>query len=91
MDFVAEIARAAGSRFLVGGQVADLKAEGRDLRFIHCGETAAMIVCSLKLGAMNANATPRVLGILEEFSEHLGLHPPYYWSSCGFFFAWLVN
>lgn len=77
-DFVAELARAAGSRFLVGGQVADLEAEGKksgasDLRFIHRGKTAAMIVCSLKLGAMSANATPRVLGILEEFGDHLGL------------------
>ena len=77
-DFVTELARAAGSRFLIGGQVADLEAEGKksskaDLRFIHRGKTAAMIVCSLKLGAMSANATPRMLGILEEFGDHLGL------------------
>lgn len=77
-DFVIELSRAAGSRFLIGGQVADLEAEGRKsdtsaLRFIHRGKTAAMIVCSLKLGAMSANATPRVLGILEEFGGHLGL------------------
>ena len=32
-----------------------------------------MLVCSLKLGAMSANATPRMLGILEEFGDHLGL------------------
>ncbi|MFA7343962.1 MAG: polyprenyl synthetase family protein [Terrimicrobiaceae bacterium] len=77
-DSVAELARAAGSRFLIGGQVADLEAEGKkssrsDLRFIHRGKTAAMIVCSLKLGAMSANATPRVLRILGEFGDHLGL------------------
>lgn len=77
-DFIAELARAAGSRFLVGGQVADIEAEGKksstsDLRFIHRGKTAAMIICSLKLGAMSANATPRVLRILEEFGDHLGL------------------
>ena len=77
-DAVVELARAAGSRFLIGGQVADLEAEGKksgreELRFIHRGKTAAMIVCSLKLGAMSANATPRALGILEEFGDHLGL------------------
>ncbi len=77
-DAVAELARAAGSRFLIGGQVADLEAERKksskaDLRFIHRGKTAAMIICSLKLGAMSANATPRALGILEEFGDHLGL------------------
>ena len=77
-DFIAELARAAGSRFLIGGQVADLEGEGKksskaDLRFIHRGKTAAMIICSLKLGAMSANATPRVLGVLEEFGDHLGL------------------
>jgi len=77
-DAVAELARAAGSRFLIGGQVADLEAEGKkssraDLRFIHRGKTAALITCSLKLGAMSANATPRAMGILEEFGDHLGL------------------
>ena len=77
-DAVAELARAAGSRFLIGGQVADLEAERKksskaDLRFIHRGKTAAMIICSLKLGAMSANATPRALGIQEEFGDHLGL------------------
>jgi geranylgeranyl diphosphate synthase type II len=77
-DYVAELARAAGSRYLIGGQVADLEAEGKkstptELRFIHRGKTAAMIICSLKLGAMCANATPRTLRILEEFGDHLGL------------------
>lgn len=77
-DFFSELSRAAGSRCLIGGQVADLEAEGKksraaDLRFIHRGKTAAMIICSLKLGAMSANATPRVLRILEEFGDHLGL------------------
>ncbi len=77
-DLVAELARAAGSRFLIGGQVADLEAEGQkpdpaELRFIHRGKTAAMMVCSLKLGAMSANATPRTLRILEDFGDHLGL------------------
>ncbi|MEI6033846.1 MAG: polyprenyl synthetase family protein [Verrucomicrobiae bacterium] len=77
-NFVSELARAAGSRFLVGGQVADLEGEKKkttsaELRFIHRGKTAAMVIASLKLGAMAADATPRVLGILEDFGDHLGL------------------
>ena len=77
-DYVSELARAAGSRFLVGGQVADLEGEKKssspaELRFIHRGKTAAMMIASLKLGAMAADATPRVLRILEDFGDHLGL------------------
>jgi len=77
-DYITELARAAGSRFLVGGQVADLEGEGKkilsgDLRFIHRGKTAAMVITSMKLGAMAANATPRTLAILEEFGDNLGL------------------
>ena len=78
VDFFKELARAAGSRFLIGGQVADLEGEKRqstleELRFIHRGKTAAMIVASLKLGAMSANATPRQLAALAGFGENLGL------------------
>ncbi len=77
-EFFAELSRAAGSRFLVGGQVADLEGEKKssslaDLRFIHRGKTAAMIVASLKLGAMSANAQPAQLRALETFGESLGL------------------
>jgi geranylgeranyl diphosphate synthase type II len=77
-DYIAELARAAGSRALVGGQVADLEGEKKkctpaDLRFIHRGKTAAMVIASLKLGAMAADATPRTLAILEAFGDSLGL------------------
>ena len=76
--FFAELARAAGSRLLVGGQVADLEGENRtstlaQLRFIHRGKTAAMIVASLRLGAMSANATPRQIEALSAFGQNLGL------------------
>jgi len=77
-DQFAELARAAGSRYLVGGQVADLEGEKRqstlaELRFIHRGKTAAMVVTSLRLGAMSANATPREFEALSIFGENLGL------------------
>jgi geranylgeranyl diphosphate synthase type II len=77
-DLVAELAKAAGSFFLVGGQVADMEAEKRkvapaELLFIHRGKTAAMISVSLRLGAMSANATPAQVKALGKFGENLGL------------------
>lgn len=75
--FVRELARAAGSRFLVGGQVADLEGEGQSLtkaglKFIHEGKTAAMIAVSLRLGAMSANAPEDVADLLATFGRKLG-------------------
>lgn len=77
-QLLAETAGAAGSLQLIAGQVADLEAEGnrlsiRDVRFIHERKTAAMIVLSLRLGAMIANATPRQLKALTDFGFSLGL------------------
>jgi geranylgeranyl diphosphate synthase type II len=77
-EFFLELSRAAGSSFLVGGQVADMEAEKRqatpaELLFIHRGKTAAMIVASLRLGAMSANATPTQVKALGVFGENLGL------------------
>lgn len=73
-----EISSAAGSCKLIAGQVADLEAEGasvsRDqLRFIHENKTAAMIATSLRLGAMSANAPPKMLAAITKFGRALGL------------------
>jgi geranylgeranyl diphosphate synthase type II len=77
-DLVAELARAAGSLFLVGGQVADMEAENRltkpeELVFIHRGKTAAMVAASLRLGAMTANASTSKVEAIGKFGESLGL------------------
>jgi geranylgeranyl diphosphate synthase, type II len=77
-DYITELAFAAGSRKLIAGQVADLEGEGRkssraELRFIHECKTAAMIVASLKLGAMAANATPEKVATITKFGYSLGL------------------
>ena len=77
-EFFRELSKAAGSLFLVGGQVADMEAEKRqatpaELLFIHRGKTAAMISVSLRLGAMSANATPPQVKALGRFGENLGL------------------
>ena len=76
--FFLDLAKAAGSAYLIGGQVADLEAENkktslRELMNIHRGKTSAMIAVSLRLGAMSANASARDLKALTEFGENLGL------------------
>src|SRR5438046_10381336 len=59
-----EIAVAAGSMKLIAGQVADLEAEGKNvkrdqLQFIHENKTEASLRSSVRLGAMSANADPK--------------------------------
>lgn len=73
-----ETALAAGSLQLIAGQVADIEAEGkklsiRDVRFIHERKTAAIIVLSLRFGAMIAGATTSQLKALTDFGASLGL------------------
>jgi geranylgeranyl diphosphate synthase, type II len=76
---VAELAHAAGSRRLIGGQMADLLAEGSrrvpspELDFIHRNKTGAMIEASLVMGGLCAGAGPRVLGLLRRAGRELGL------------------
>ncbi|HEX8078066.1 MAG TPA: farnesyl diphosphate synthase [Chthoniobacterales bacterium] len=77
-DVFREITRAAGSRKLIAGQVADLEAEGRrinpaQLRSIHENKTAALLTTSIRLGAMSANANPKQLAAVTAFGRALGL------------------
>src|SRR5947199_5352938 len=73
-----EISVAAGSQKLIAGQVADLEAEGKDvkrdqLQFIHENKTAAILKTSLRLGAMSANANTKKLSAITAFGQRLGL------------------
>ena len=73
-----EVAVAAGSQKLIAGQVADLEAEGRnvkrdELRFIHENKTAAILKTSVRLGAMSANADAKKLRAITQFGHGLGL------------------
>src|SRR3954468_16651988 len=73
-----EIAVAAGSQKLIAGQVADLEAEGknvkrRELQFIHQNKTAAILRSSVRLGAMSANADARKLAAITQFGQRLGI------------------
>jgi geranylgeranyl diphosphate synthase type II len=73
-----EIAVAAGSQKLIAGQVADLEAEGKNvkreqLQFIHENKTAAILKSSVRLGAMSANVDARKLSAIARFGQRLGL------------------
>ncbi|HEY2614591.1 MAG TPA: farnesyl diphosphate synthase [Chthoniobacterales bacterium] len=77
-EIFCEIAVAAGSQKLIAGQVADLEAEGRrinraQLRFIHENKTAALLIASVRLGAMAANASAKQLRAITAFGRALGL------------------
>lgn len=76
---VREISSAAGTiNGMVGGQVADLEAEGRNagpemLQYIHRSKTAALIRASVAAGALCAGASPSSLTCLKQFGELVGL------------------
>lgn len=75
----ADLARAAGMAGMVGGQVADLEAEGRtvasleELEGVHRRKTGALLACSLTMGARIAGAGNDDLHRLASFGRCLGL------------------
>jgi geranylgeranyl pyrophosphate synthase len=78
-SLVAELADAAGSRRLIGGQMEDLLAEKKanasadELDFIHLNKTAAMIEASLVMGGLVGGAAETELKTLRAVGRHLGL------------------
>jgi len=75
---VTEIASAAGTvNGMVGGQVADLEAEGKPvgpemLEYIHRSKTAALIRASITAGALCMGAPPEDVARLRRFGETIG-------------------
>jgi geranylgeranyl diphosphate synthase, type II len=75
---VTEIASAAGTvNGMVGGQVADLEAEGQQiapemLEYIHRSKTAALIRASVTAGALCAGANDENVARLRRFGESIG-------------------
>ena len=69
---------AAGGQGMVGGQLLDLRAEGRtvtpgELETIHLGKTARLIAASAAMGGIAAGATVEQVDRLERFGTRLGL------------------
>jgi len=75
---LAEVADAAGTFGMVGGQVGDIQSEGKSvsaetLEYIHTHKTAALIRASLRVGALLVGAPERVLGAISLAGSRLGL------------------
>ncbi|WP_221029139.1 polyprenyl synthetase family protein [Actomonas aquatica] len=76
---IRELAATAGSRRLIGGQMADLEGEAKgdatpeELEFIHLNKTAAMIETALVMGGLVAGFDVGQLDRLRTAGRHLGL------------------
>ncbi|MDA8233501.1 MAG: polyprenyl synthetase family protein [Clostridia bacterium] len=78
LQVISEVALAAGTMGMIGGQVADIEAEntvidGEALRSIHARKTGALYRASLRSGAILAGATQKQLEALTKYAEALGL------------------
>ncbi|MDD5678305.1 MAG: polyprenyl synthetase family protein [Kiritimatiellae bacterium] len=73
-----ELARAAGSRGVVGGQIEDLAAEGRPadpdtVDYIHRHKTAVLLRASVRMGGIAAGTGKKELAALTAYGDAIGL------------------
>ena len=74
-----DLADAAGSERLIGGQMADLLAEknanptAAELEYIHGNKTGALLSAALMAGGRCGGASETQVGILRDAGRHLGL------------------
>lgn len=78
LTVIQEIAAAAGSRGMVGGQTLDIASEGQavdaaHLESVHRRKTGALIRASLRAGALLAGASPGQLEAITAYGEAVGL------------------
>jgi geranylgeranyl diphosphate synthase, type II len=78
VDAIADLADAAGSSGMVGGQAIDLLAEGqpltqRELEQLHGKKTGALFIASVCGGARLGGAEPAQLSSLQSYASALGL------------------
>ncbi|MEH7009890.1 polyprenyl synthetase family protein [Neobacillus niacini] len=78
LQLVIELAKAAGSEGMVGGQVADMEGEGKtltieELEYIHIHKTGKLLKFSVVAGALLGGANHDQLENLSAFAHHLGL------------------
>jgi geranylgeranyl diphosphate synthase type II len=78
LQLVKELSVYAGPSGMVGGQMADLLGEGRDLmlpelQYIHEHKTGDLLTFSVRAGAMLGGATDKQLEYLTAFARNIGL------------------
>ncbi|MFB3896781.1 MAG: polyprenyl synthetase family protein [bacterium] len=72
------LAEAVGPQGMIGGQVIDIKYRGKrasykTLHYIHTHKTGALFVAAAIVGATLANASPKQIKALVDYSSHIGL------------------
>jgi len=75
---IAQLAQDAGASGMIGGQMADLRAEENTgtkelVEYIHINKTAKMFRCAAAMGALCGGATQKQLDSLCEYGLHVGL------------------
>ena len=75
---IQEIARAAGTEGMIGGQVMDVELEGKSatvsqVEAMHHGKTGAMILAAVRVGGLVAAATEEQMENLSLYGRHIGL------------------
>lgn len=73
-----QVAKAAGSYGMIGGQVMDMASEGQEiepqlLEYIHSHKTGALIAASVGAGAIIGGASPSQWRALNRYGETMGL------------------
>jgi geranylgeranyl diphosphate synthase type II len=72
------IANSSGIEGMIGGQVVDLESENKaidkeTLNYMHIHKTGALIIASLKVGAIIAGASEEEIKMLEVYGYNIGL------------------
>jgi len=78
VKLIAQLAQDAGPSGMIGGQMADLRAEKGDgneelLKYIHTNKTARMFRCAAAMGAVCGGAEKKLLDRLSEYGLKIGL------------------
>lgn len=72
------LARSTGTEGMIGGQVVDIKSEGKtvdlcDLQYIHLLKTGAIIRSACAIGAILSGASGQQINAIDEFAKNLGV------------------
>lgn len=78
VDVIREVAMAAGSLGMIGGQVVDIQSENKliskeTLTYIHSHKTGALFRAAVRAGALMGGAEEAELASLTEYADNLGL------------------
>ncbi|MGB2697776.1 MAG: polyprenyl synthetase family protein [Candidatus Zixiibacteriota bacterium] len=77
-EVVEEVVKSIGTKGMIGGQVADLEAEGKKItpsqvEYIHSHKTGALIKASILVGTILGDADGKKLNALSRYGEKIGL------------------